>query len=200
MQAYPTNVTHTVMLSTTNPIRSTEQKANLLQAAQRKSHMDYPATRKAKFSQRALIWFSLAFLASIVFLLVGNLSFLSSWQGLRPRFTGVETTARVSEVGSCGDTIIDGTDTGAGDTFAFTFTDSRGQVHHITNNATCFRGIFTDGESVKLWYEPDNPNNFITENEVSFTLSLVLPALIGFSSPFFIVLVVFIVFLFVRLR
>ena len=149
--------------------------------------MDHSAIRAARFSRGQRVGFSIAFLTSLIMLLAGSIPSLTNLPGLQARFTGVETTARVNQEDIC--------DEGGG-IFAFTFTDKHEKVYHLTNSSTCFSGIYTNGERVTLWYQPDDPNHFITANEWSFDLIF----LIGFSIPFFIVLIVFVFFIFRRFR
>jgi hypothetical protein len=146
--------------------------------------MDHAAIRAARFSKGQLC---LAFLFSLIFLLAGSIPLLTNLPGLQARFTGVETTARASVEESCDD---------GGDYFAFTFTDKQEKVHHLTNTSTCFSGIFTNGEKVTLWYQPDDPSRFITANEWLFNMIF----LVGFSIPFFSVLIFSVFLLFRRFR
>lgn len=122
-------------------------------------------------------WFGLGifFFCSLLFALGGRIPAFINLPGFRARFTGIETTALVSAVGDCDD----------GNYFMYTFTDNHGQVHQITDNSTCSSGIVSDGERVSLWYNPDDPTQFITANDMNFDLIFV----IGFSIPLLICLV-----------
>ena len=104
------------------------------------------------------------FIFCLIFLLAGSLPALLEFPRVQARFNGVETQALVSvESGNdCGD------DEDGGSYFTYTFADTRGRVQEITDNSVCSSGIVSAGDKVTIWYEPNNPVVFISDNDLKF--------------------------------
>ncbi len=149
--------------------------------------MDYTIVRKPRFLKGKWLGFVGFFLFSLIFLLAGSIPSLLNLSGLQARFTGVKTTALATAEGSCGSD--DENDSSF--YYTYTFTDSHGKVYQVTNTSACSSGIVSDGEHVTIWYQPHDPTQFITANDLTFDSIFFA----GFSLP----MLLFIIFVSVAL-
>ncbi len=94
-------------------------------------------------------------------------------QGFLAHFTGVQTTGLATAIGDCGDSDL------SGNYYEYTFTDRQGVIHKIDNTSVCSSGIVSDGERVTIWYNPNDPSQFITQNDFNFAMIFV----VCFSIP-----------------
>jgi hypothetical protein len=146
--------------------------------------MDYITPQKPRFWQRKWSGFGGVFLFFLIFLLVGSTPSLLNLSGLRARFTGVETTALATAAGSCSSS-DDENDSSF--YYTYTFTDSHGKAYQITNTSACSSGIVSDGERVTIWYQADDPTQFITANDLTFDSIFFA----GFSIPMLLLIAFF---------
>lgn len=139
----------------------------------------YPAQQRRRTLRGKWLVFGLFFLFSLIFLVSGSVPALSNLPGLQTRFTGVETTALVSVYADC-----NGED--GGSIYEYTFTDTHGETRHSINTSVCSNGIVSNGEHVTLWYQPSNPAQCITANDLTFDTIF----FVGFSLPMLLFLAV----------
>lgn len=124
-------------------------------------------------------WFPIPFFFTLVFLVAGSIPALLNIQGLQARFTGQQTTALATAVGeNCGKN-------GNGNYYMYTFTDRSGKTEQIINNTVCSSGIVSDGEKVTIWYNPQDPSQLITADDLTFDIVF----FVLFSLPLLIYLV-----------
>ncbi|HEY0754066.1 MAG TPA: DUF3592 domain-containing protein [Ktedonobacteraceae bacterium] len=119
-------------------------------------------------------------LFSLIFLVAGSIPTLINVQGVQARFSGMQTSALVRATGECDD----------GNYYSFIFADRTGKVYSI-ETATCSSGIVSDGDHVTVWYNPADPTQFISANDLTFDMFF----LIGFSIPLLIALALGLVWL-----
>jgi hypothetical protein len=113
------------------------------------------------------------FVFALIFFVAGSIPAFMDLPGFLAHFTGVQTTGLATAIGDCGDS------DSSGDYYAYTFTDRQGVIHKIENTSVCSSGIVSDGERVTIWYNPNNPSQFITQNDFNFAMIFV----VGFSIP-----------------
>lgn len=111
------------------------------------------------------VWFVFA----LIFFGAGSIPAFMNLPGFLARFTGVQTTGLATAIGDCGD----------GNYYEYTFTDRQEVIHKIENTLVCSSGIVSDGERVTIWYNPNDPNQFITQNDFNFAMIFV----VCFSIP-----------------
>ncbi|HET8846397.1 MAG TPA: hypothetical protein VFN35_33350 [Ktedonobacteraceae bacterium] len=127
------------------------------------------------------------FFLALIFLGFGLIPSFINFPGFQARFTGIGVIAVAKAVSSCEDD---------GNVFAFLFTDQRGEARLVTDDNTCFSGIYHDGQQVEIWYQPENPAHFITNDDLTFDLIFAA----GFSIPLIIWLVLSLLTLFLWIR
>lgn len=93
---------------------------------------------------------------------------LAGWLGIPPwlvRIGGVETGAVAREAASCGaDDYATQGDNATTAIFAFQFSDQQGKAVRETREGVC-NNLYANGEHISLWYMPQNPQSFLTDQE-----------------------------------
>lgn len=115
------------------------------------------------------VWFVFA----LIFFGAGSIPAFMNWSGFLAHFTGVQTTGLATAIGDCGDS------DSSGNYYEYTFTDRQGVIHKIENTSVCSSGIVSDGERVTIWYNPNDPSQFMTQNDFTFAMIFV----VCFSIP-----------------
>ncbi|HLV98535.1 MAG TPA: DUF4352 domain-containing protein [Ktedonobacterales bacterium] len=127
-------------------------------------------------------------IAAVIVLIMGSVGYFALYPAWNARLNGIQTQGNVINVSVCqddsgGDTVVRpylAQDSGNSVTAEIVFTDLRGQKQDVWEN-NC--GDYTQGQTVALWYLPNDPQTFTTDQQLNGTIiAAVVMSIIGGPS------------------